>query len=60
MCSFIFASCLLNFNTFFISLQRIQFPLKSLKKQTHSLFTIVQGHKPLFYFYRDRFRKDDA
>ena len=60
MRSFIFSACLLSFNTFFISLQRMQCPLKSLKKnktkqnktnQKHILYLhFVRGQKPLLYF----------
>ena len=71
MRSFIFSACLLSFNTFFISLQRMQCPLKSLKKKqnkieqnkskTHSLFTFRSRTKTFTLFLnRDRIRKDNA
>jgi len=72
MRSFIFSACLLSFNTFFISLQRMQCPLKSLKKttkqnktkqnksKTHSLFTFRSRTKTFTLFLnRDRIRKDN-
>ena len=50
MRSFIFSACLLSFNTFFISLQRMQCPLKSLKK-TKTKQNKTKQIKNTFFIY---------